>query len=83
MKDEMDILKEMGNTAAAHGSTALSEMLGRKINLYAPSVRIVHPSELAETIKIEGTAIVLRTQLLSGIKNEAYSSYWTKKALIN
>ena len=36
MKDEMDILREVSTTASAHGSTALSSMLGKAIHIKLP-----------------------------------------------
>jgi len=38
MKDEMDILREISSIAAGHGSIALSEMMGKKLNLELPSL---------------------------------------------
>ncbi len=34
MQDELDILREVGSIAAVHGSIALSEILGKRINLF-------------------------------------------------
>lgn len=45
MKDEMDILREVGCISAAHGSIALSEILGKKIKLNMPSLDFI-PSEM-------------------------------------
>jgi chemotaxis protein CheC len=68
MKDEMDILKEVGVTAAAHGSTALSEILGKKINLYLPSVDIITYTDINQKISMGGIVIALKTEILSGFK---------------
>ncbi len=70
MKDEMDILKEIGSTAAAHGSIALSEILGRKIVLHVPTVKIVPCREIEKVIQIEGVAIALQTRILSGLRGK-------------
>ena len=69
MKDEMDILKEVGNTAAAHGSTALSKMIGKTISLSVPSVDIISVQDIKEKMKmnIEGSTIALQTQIISGM----------------
>lgn len=67
MKDKLDILKEVGNTAAAHGGMALSEMLKRKITLTVPSVSVVPTMDLSNTIKIGQNTMVLQSDLLSGI----------------
>lgn len=71
MKEEMDILREVGSTAAAHGSTALSEMLGRKISLSVPSVKIIPSQEITKTLNIEGIAITIQTKILEGLKGES------------
>jgi len=70
MKDEMDILKEIGNIAAAHGSIALSEILGRKIVLNVPVVRVVSCKEIEETVHIKGMSIALQNKILSGLKGK-------------
>jgi chemotaxis protein CheC len=70
MKDEMDILKEIGTTAAAHGSIALSEMLGRR--LYMPNIEMIHGEDLEKTFKINKDEIVisLQMQILSGLRGK-------------
>ncbi len=67
MKDEMDILREVGTTAAAHGSIALSEILGRKIALRLPSLSILPREQISKQIHIEGMVLTLQTQILSGL----------------
>jgi len=70
MKDEMDILKEVGNTAAAHGSIALSEILGKKIKLHLPIVDIIPCKNIEKPIPQEGMSMTLQTQLLSGLEGK-------------
>ncbi|OPX30460.1 MAG: hypothetical protein B1H08_01600 [Candidatus Omnitrophica bacterium 4484_171] len=70
MKDEMDILKEVGTTAAAHGSIALSEILGRKINLRLPSLEILPRERITKKMHIEGMVLTLQMQILSGLKGK-------------
>ncbi len=67
MHDEMDILKEVGSTAAAHASTALSEITGRKIKLNVPKIDIIPCEGIAEAVIAEGMTISLQSQILSGI----------------
>ena len=67
MKDEMDILKEVGNTAAAHGSIALSEILGKKIKLHLPIVDIIPCKNIEKSVSQETMSITLQTQFLSGL----------------
>jgi len=70
MKDEMDILKEVGTTAAAHGSIALSEILGRKITLRLPSLDMLPGEQLSKTIHVEGMVLTMQAQILSGIEGK-------------
>lgn len=72
MKDKLDILKEIGNISAAHGSTALAEILGRKINLRVPSMDIVPCVDLPKTINAEGTVISLQTNILTGLRGKVF-----------
>lgn len=68
MQDEMDILKEIGTTAAAYGSTALSEILGRKITLSVPSIDIISCLNIEQRLSFEGIVVSLQSQILSGIE---------------
>ena len=70
MKDEMDILKEVGTTAAAHGSIALSEILGRKISLRLPSLNILPRERITKEMHIEGMVLTLQMQILSGLEGK-------------
>ncbi len=72
MKDEMDILKEIGTTAAAHGSIALSEIIGRKINLSLPSLDIIPCDVVSKQISIEGIVLTMQTTLLSGLSGKVF-----------
>ena len=67
MKDEMDILKEVGTTAAAHGSIALSEILGRKIALHLPSLNAFPQEKITKQMHIKGMVLTLQAQILSGL----------------
>jgi len=64
----MDILKEVGTTAAAYGSMALSEILGRKITLNVPSIDMVSSLDIEQKLSFEGIAISLQSQILSGME---------------
>lgn len=68
MKDEMDILREVGSISAAHGSIALSEMLGTKINLNMPSLNIIPAQTVADKLSAEKIVISVYSQILSGLK---------------
>lgn len=70
MKDEMDILREVGSIAAGHGSIALSEMMGRKLNVELPSLEMVSAPEVIGRIKADQVVISVACNILSGIKGE-------------
>jgi len=70
MKDEMDILKEVSITAAAHGSIALSEILKRRIILKLPSLEILPAEEVSKQINIEGMVLTMQVQILSGLEGK-------------
>ncbi len=67
MKDEMDILREVSSIAAAHGSKALSEMLGKKISLSLPNLESVHPDALSEKVSTDTPVISVQSRILNGI----------------
>jgi len=70
MQDELDILREVGSIAAAHGSIALSEILGRRINLFVPSTDIVSCNGFPTKINVEKIGIAVISKLLTGLKGE-------------
>jgi chemotaxis protein CheC len=70
MKDEMDILREVGSIAAGHGSIALSEILGTKIDVEMPSLDIVPISQISQKIPANNIVISVACNILSGIKGE-------------
>lgn len=70
MRDEMDILREVGSIAAGHGSIALSEILGRKINVEMPSVEIIPADIVLEKIPTDQIVVSVSSNILSGLKGE-------------
>lgn len=68
MNDELGILKEVGIITAGHGSIALSEILGRKIVLDVPSVKIIAPREASKTINPEKIAIAIFSRIFKGFE---------------
>jgi len=70
MKDEMDILREVSNIAAGHGGVALSEILGRKINMEMPSLDIVATEVIVDKIATDQIVISVSSNILSGLKGE-------------
>ncbi|MFA6384203.1 MAG: chemotaxis protein CheC [Candidatus Omnitrophota bacterium] len=70
MKDEMDILREVGSIAAGHGSIALSEMLGRKLNLELPSLSMVSAKSVIDRMPVDQVVVSVACNILSGLKGE-------------
>ncbi len=71
MRDELGILKEVGSIAAAHGSIALSEMLGRRINLSIPKVSVVSSGVMTEKVDLKRMGIAIVSNLPTGLKGDA------------
>lgn len=70
MKDEMDILREVSSIAAGHGSIALSEMLGRKLNLELPALSICQAHQAMDKIETNQIVISVACNVLSGLKGQ-------------
>ncbi len=68
MKDEMDILREVGKISAAHGSITLSEILCRTIELSMPNLDIVSCDSVLNKIPQEQLMICVLSTILSGLK---------------
>ena len=70
MRDEMDILREVGSIAVGHGSIALSEILGRKIEVQMPSLQIIPSSQVLTKVMTGQIVICVSCNILSGLKGE-------------
>ncbi len=70
MKDELDILKEIGSISAGQGSVALSEILGRRINLTVPSLETVSSSEACKKLSDDQIVISIYSSILTGIQGK-------------
>ena len=70
MKDEMDILREVSSIAAGHGSIALSELVGRKLNLEMPSISLMSAKEAVLKKKTDEIVLSVSCNILSGLKGE-------------
>lgn len=70
MKDEMDILREVGSIAVGHGSIALSEILGRKVNVNLPSLEIISSDSIAKRFSTDQLVTCVSCNILSGLKGE-------------
>lgn len=49
-KKELDALKEMGNIGAGNAATALSQILGRRIDMAVPRARVLELSDVPEVL---------------------------------
>lgn len=54
----LDVLKEIGNIGAAHAATALSDLLGMKIEMHVPKVEMVSFEEMMELVGGSETVVV-------------------------
>jgi chemotaxis protein CheC len=70
MKDEMDILREVGKISAAHGSIALSEILGRTIELRMPNLDIIPCEDILNKVSEEQLMICVFSNILTGLKGQ-------------
>lgn len=68
MKDEMDMLREVGSIAAAHGSIALSSILERKIEVKFPDLEVFHPADKLTDMKTGTVSIAIFSKILTGLK---------------
>jgi chemotaxis protein CheC len=68
MHDEMDILREVGSISAGQGSVALSEMLGKKINIRLPSLEILPGGMVLNKMLLDQIVISVSCDILTGIK---------------
>ena len=54
----MDVLREIGNIGAGNATTAISQMLGARLNMEVPKVQLMEASELGGAICDEEETIV-------------------------
>ena len=67
MRDDMDILREISSIASAHGSRALSEMLGKRINLIMPSLKTIQSGTIKGSDLMDKVVISVQAKILTGI----------------
>jgi len=70
MNDELDILREVGSIASGHGSTALSDILKRKVYLSFPSIDIITTQEMPTRMQIDQIVIAAFCRILDGLEGE-------------
>lgn len=70
MQDEMDILKEIGTTAAAHGSIALSEILHSTVKLSLPTIEALDSQDFMDREALDESVFTLQSKILTGLEGE-------------
>lgn len=70
MNDELGILREVGNIAACHGSTALSDFLDRRIILTPPVTSVISPGQRPPGLNPDNLSVTIFARLRSVIKGE-------------
>lgn len=54
----MDVLKEIGNIGAGNATTAIAKMVGARIDMSVPSVKLLEVSELGTAVGAEDDTII-------------------------
>lgn len=54
----LDVLREIGNIGAGNATTAIANMLGRKIDMNVPSIKLMEVSKLGTAVGAEDQTIV-------------------------
>ena len=70
MRDELGILSEVAHIAAGHGSTALSDFLGKRVILNPPHTDVISPERFPQSLNKSMVAITIFSRLRSGLKGE-------------
>lgn len=70
MKDEMDILREVGSIAAGQGSIALSEILGKKIELRMPVLDVLEKGKALKKLGENPVVVTIFSNILTGLEGK-------------
>ncbi|MCM8813638.1 MAG: chemotaxis protein CheC [Candidatus Omnitrophica bacterium] len=70
MDEEMDILKEVGMIAAAHGSIALSQILKTKIELSVPTTTIISGNSMRGRINLHKIGVAVSSRIATGMSGK-------------
>ncbi|MBU0549116.1 MAG: chemotaxis protein CheC [Candidatus Omnitrophica bacterium] len=82
--EQLDALKEIGNIGAGNSATALSQLLGRKVNINVPQVRLLQLGKLSEISimgKVSGISIAISLKILGKLKGGMLVLFPQKSAL--
>ncbi|MGH7738505.1 MAG: chemotaxis protein CheC [bacterium] len=63
---QIDALKEVGNIGAGHGATALSQLLGKRINITVPNATVLSLSEIPQLMGDPNTLVAGLTLSILG-----------------
>ena len=78
--NEKDILGEIGNMCAGNATTALAQILGKRIDLELPSVKVIDVADLPRLLKVdpEEPIIGIHMQIWGGARGNALMIFPTK-----
>lgn len=77
----MDILQQIGATAADHGSIALCELLGRDIKLSLPTVTPVDVRDFLDDENVCSSMISVECDILSGLEGKVLLTFENQSAV--
>lgn len=63
---QIDALKEIGNIGVAHAATALSQLVGRKVEVFAPVADVISRDEIPKLIGLPEELVVASYSKLMG-----------------
>ncbi|MEE9594997.1 MAG: chemotaxis protein CheC [Candidatus Hydrothermarchaeales archaeon] len=79
---QVDTLKEVGNIGAGHATTALAQMLGKKVFISVPTVSMVEIKDIPEFLGGAETQVVgIHFKILGEAKGSMVLSFNTEQAL--
>lgn len=68
MQDELDILREVGSIISAHGSIALSKILGKKITISIPNTDFISSKTVLNKVSAGQIGIAVISTFVTGLK---------------
>jgi chemotaxis protein CheC len=79
-ENERDVLCEIGNMCAGNATTALAQILGKRIELELPSVNVVNVAKLTKFLKVdpEESIIGIHLRIWGGARGNALMIFPTR-----
>ncbi|MFH1338875.1 MAG: chemotaxis protein CheC [Candidatus Omnitrophota bacterium] len=68
MQDELDILREVGSIISAHGSIALSKILGKRITISIPTTDFISSKTVLNKVSSSQIGIAVISSFVTGLK---------------